>query len=550
MAEAPADTRQRTRLRDLGLTVLAGTLTFLAFPTAAAPEYSFFWLIWFSHVPLLWVLRDKTPKQAFRWGLLCGIVVNTGGYYWLAMMLQTFGQLPIPVAIGGMMLHSIWVGLMWALWAWLINRVANTTSLGIEWSAPLAMVAVEAIFPRIFPAYMGNSQYPFSLVMQVCDLFGITAVTFLVYRVNANLFLWVRAIKEGRPRPRKATIVTGLMLGFALIYGAVRMHQYDGRMDEATKLKIGLVEADVGIFLTETAEKRRDHLLINQQLSAQAEAQGAELLVWSESSYRKSFLPRRGAKFPRSDVPLVADATQEDRNTSRYDRIAPIRGFNTPLLFGSTSTEPSSPRWQGDVNYTPRNTAWLLDKDGVVQGAYDKVFLLVFGEYVPFAKHIPWIYDVIKAAGNLEPGRDLNLITADLWNKGPIKFGILICYEGILPAFTRGIGNQRPHVLVNITNDDWFGNTPERYLHLALAIPRAIEHRVPFVRGTLTGVSAFVDANGRLLAQTKPTEPEILVRDVPLMQSATVYQVIGDAFPWTCVFFIFGFYGWGRWRRR
>lgn len=539
-----------SRGRDLALCVLAGTLTFLSFPTALSPDYSFFYLIWFSHVPLLWLLRDKTPKQAFRWGLLCGIVVNTGGYYWLAGMLQTFGQLPLPVAILGMLLHSVWIGGMWALWAWLINRLSNTTSIGIEWSAPLAMVAVEAVYPRIFPAYMGNSQYPFVIIMQICDLFGITAVTFLVYRVNATLFLWVRALKEHRPHPKKATLVTAIMLVFALIYGGVRMHQYDDRMAAAQSLKLGLVEGDVGIFLTERADKKRDHLLINQNLSAQAEAQGAELIVWSESSYRKRFLPRRAKQLPRANAPLVASDPEEKRSTTRYDRIAPIRGFNTPLLFGSTSTEPGAPRWEGDVPYTPRNTAWLLDKDGTVQGTYDKVYLLVFGEYVPFARQLPWIYDVIKAAGNLEPGTDLNLITADLWNKGPIKFGILICYEGILPAFTRGIGNQRPHMLINMTNDDWFGKTAERYLHLALTLPRAIEHRVPFVRSTLTGVSAFVDANGRLLSQTSPSDPEILVREVPLMQSATVYQVIGDSFSWACVLLVLGLYGRGRWRRR
>ena len=109
---------------------------------------------------------------------------------------------------------------------------------------------------------------------------------------------------------------------------------------------------------------------------------------------------------------------------------------------------------------------------------------------------------------------------------------------------------QRPHLLVNITNDDWFGKTAERYLHFALTVPRAIEHRVAFVRGTLTGVSAFVDPVGRIEAQTSPSDPETLVRAVPLLQSVTVYQLIGDAFAWLCLVLTLGFYVQGRWRRR
>lgn len=551
-ASPPDLSKRRRRARDFGLCTLAGVLTFLSFPTALAPEYSFFPLIWLSHVPLLWVLKDKPPRAAFWWGLFTGLVINTGGYYWIASLLQTFGHLPTSIALIGLMLHSAHLGLMWGLWAWFINRIGNTTRMGIEWSAPLVMVAIEFAYPRIFPAYMGNSQYLFPPVMQVVDLFGITVVTFLLYRVNATAYLWLRAWREGRPRPHRITLVTAAMVGGALIYGGIRMSQIDGQVASATKLRIGLVEGDVGIFQTALPGQRENHLLINQHLSARAEAEGAELIVWSESAYRMRPLPRDAVRFPPAESPLVADATADRlAKTPMADRFAPIRGFSTPLLFGSTSTElTNAPRWEGDGNYLPRNTAWLLDKEGNLHGTYDKVYLLAFGEYVPFARYIPWIYDVIKAAGSLEPGTKLNLIEADLWGKGLIKFGMLICYEGILPEFTRKIGNQRPHMLVNITNDDWFGRTAERYLHLALTVPRAIEHRVSLVRGTLTGVSMFVDPVGRIDGMTGPTEPEILVRDVPLMQSSTVYQAIGDTFSWVCLLLVLGFYGHGRWRRR
>jgi apolipoprotein N-acyltransferase len=549
-----AESKGRRFWSDLALITLGSVMTFAAFPTAWSPDLNLFWLIWASHVPILWVLRDKSPRQAFKWGLVAGTLINAGGYYWIASMLQTFGQLPFPVAALGLLLHSLQLGLIWAVWAWMINRIGNTTSLGAEWSVPLVMVAVEFAMPRIFPAYMGNSQFSFPLVMQICDLFGVSAVTFLIYRVNAVGFLWLRARREGRQPPKRATWITAAMLGATFVYGGVQMYRYDAIAAEAAHLEVGLVEGDVGIFQRETMTKRRDHLLIQQNLSAELEQAGAELIVWPESSYRAQYLPRNATRFTPSKAPLVADWNEDVRRSTPYvDRYSPIRGFSTPLIFGSTALlKSSTPRWRGDGNQLPFNTAWLLDRDGTVRGTYDKIYRLVMGEYVPFAKHIPWVYDLIPAAGNLEAGTKTDVIEADLWpGKGPVRFGMLICYEGLLSGFTRrSYADQRPHMLVNITNDDWFGPTAERWLHLILTIPRAIEHRVPMVRATLTGVSMFVDPVGRLQGYTSPAEPERLQWSVPLMQSATVYQVIGDSFAWACLLLMLGFYGRGRWRRR
>ena len=553
-AEATPAGKPGTFGRDLGLSTLAAVLCFAAFPTALAPDYTFWPLIWISHVPLLWVLKDKAPKQAFRWGLYAGTVINAGGYYWIATMLETFGGLPLWLGLVGLLLHSVWLGIIWALWAWGVNRIGNTTRVPIEWSVPVVMVAAEFAVPRIFPAYMGNSQYLFPAVMQICDLFGITAVTFLIYRVNAVGFLWVRSLIEGRPRPVRATAVTVAMLAGTLIYGVVQMNRVDARMAEAPKLKIGMVEGDVGIFQTATKDQIKNHLLIQQNLSAELEAQGADLIVWPESAYRYGHLPKDAKQFPPSKAPLVPDwGADQARRTPRRDRSAPQRGFTTPLLFGSTSIAKSdTPRWEGDGPFVPYNTAWLLDRDGTVVGTYDKVFLLVFGEYVPLAKYFPQIYEMIPAAGNLEAGTRLEVIETDIFEQvKPARLGILVCYEGLLPAFTRPLVTEgKPHVLINITNDDWFGKTAERYLHLALTVPRAIEHRLAFVRSTLTGVSVFVDANGRQIEMTRPDDPEAIIWDTPLMQSATVYQIIGDAFPWGCLLLTLGLYGFGRWRRR
>ncbi len=538
--------------RDLLLCTLTGVLTFAAFPTIWAPELDLWPLIWISHLPLFWVLKDKPPKQAFRWGLYTGIVINTGGYYWLSELFVTFGHLPLPLAMLVMLLHSVWMGSLWGVWAWLINRIVNTTRLPLEWAAPLVMVAVEIAIPRIFPAFMGNSQVGFTWIMQICDLFGVSAVTFLIYRVNAVLYLWLRARIEGRNRPYKALWITAAMMGLSLLYGGVRVFQIEAEMEAAKHLKLGIVEGDVGIFERESQENIQNHLLIQQNLSAKLEAQGAELLLWAESSYRFQPLKREAKDFPPARSSLSDNFRQDiRRRIPSADRAAPIRGFKTPVILGGTSIEPrEEPRWEGDLPIIAYNSAWLLDGAGAVAGFYDKVHLLMFGEYVPFAHLIPWIYKLIPAAGDLSAGKKPGIIEADLWGKGPIRLGMLICYEGLLAPFTRRLSQGHPHLLINMTNDDWFGLTPERYLHLALAVPRAIEHRLAYARPTLTGVSAFVDPVGRLVKITRPLGAETLLWNAPLLQSSTVYLIIGDSFAYLCLLLSLGFFAWGKLRRR
>ena len=195
------------------------------------------------------------------------------------------------------------------------------------------------------------------------------------------------------------------------------------------------------------------------------------------------------------------------------------------------------------------NTAFLLDKDGYVAGRYDKLELLVFGEYVPFVKYFPKFYDWVPAAGDLERGMSLKPLTLQLADR-TARIGMLVCYEGILPSFVRNVMVNEPNILINITNDDWFGQTAERYLHLALAIPRSIEHRRSFVRSTLTGVSAFVDPVGRLVEMTKMTDPEIMDWKAPLLENRTLYQAGGHHFSSVCLGWMVYLMLIGAWRRR
>ena len=175
----------------------------------------------------------------------------------------------------------------------------------------------------------------------------------------------------------------------------------------------------------------------------------------------------------------------------------------------------------------PFNTAFLADTNGRVLASYDKEQLLVFGEYIPFGDWFPKIYEWIENASHWGRGTSTAPLVLGDW-----RLGTIICYEDILPRYVRKTmaarDGVRPDVLINITNDSWYGPYKEQAEHLALAAFRAVEHHRALVRDTNTGISAFVDPAGRTLQKTGLFEEATLVGSVPKMSGTTVYEVIGD----------------------
>lgn len=229
----------------------------------------------------------------------------------------------------------------------------------------------------------------------------------------------------------------------------------------------------------------------------------------------------RQSHVPLPDAGAFLSAPDDELGLSPGDRGSVQRGYTTPVLFGAISWE----RRAEDGQRLLYNTAVLLDERGRVVGTYDKVHRLIFGEYIPFGDLFPVFYEWIPAASNFAGGTEVKAFD---W--AGTRIGVFICYEDILPAFSTQLAARAPELLVNLTNDAWFGRTAEPYLHLQLARMRSVETRRTLVRSTNTGVSAVVDPVGRLVAQTDLDTPERLVRDVPLMTERTIYSRIGDLF--------------------
>lgn len=519
----------------LALALLSAALMVLSVPT-----FDLWPLMWIGLLPALPVaLAASTPRRAFLYGWLLGSVANTAAFYWMKGLLERFGHMPGIEAIPIMLLLTIYQGVEFGLWAWGVHRVARRRpGLAMTWVAPLVMIAIELLVPEIFPFYLAISQAFVPPIIQIADITGPMGVSFVMVMVTGALFEAGRDVvalrrradgDEGRGAPVRAhlqVIVRRLRVPAAIVtlvlgYGVLRLHQVDARRAAAPKARVGIVQANVGIS-EKWDPRERSHLLrLHQDLSDALTRDGADLIVWPESSYPYAIERDLGHDFPPGDPRRIQGAG------------------STPTLFGAVTLAPQ-PR-EGRLRY-PFNTALMLDESGRITAKFDKVFLLIFGEYIPFYDSIPWFTDIFPDASNFNRGESPGSFPFRLRGRD-FRLGPLICYEDILPGFTRRTAALDPNLLVNITNDAWFGKTFEPYQHLALAVFRSVENRLEMVRAVNTGVSAHIDAAGRvkaILPSVDPSEepqppPARMLVEAAMLDRGGLYAHIGDAFAWACL---------------
>jgi len=291
----------------------------------------------------------------------------------------------------------------------------------------------------------------------------------------------------------------------------------DARIATATLLRIGLVQPNFAYTGDgeETREEALRELDALQEQSQRLANAGAQLIVWTEGSYPIT-LPRDFAHdFPPQSLARIRS------------------GFATPVIIGANTLENNQ-----DDAY---NSALLLDQDGIAIGRYDKVRLLAFGEYIPGIEVFPWLRNLLpEGTGRFKAGAGPGVMLlpepkGEIWRLGPV-----ICYEDLLPGFLRGVGKLHPDVLVNLTSDSWFGARTEPWEHLALAVFGSIELRVSMVRAVNSGISALIDANGRVLAKTYADDPyrqpraadALMVSAPKLAGGHTLFIAWGNWFPY------------------
>jgi apolipoprotein N-acyltransferase len=483
-----------------GCAALSGVLYWLAFPGVDAWPLAF--VAW---VPLVVAMHGQTVRRATLLGWLAGLMMNVCGFWWLQGMLTTFSGFPAPVCFLFLVIVCGFQGGRIAFQGWLFGRA---TARGWPYAPVFAasFAGSELLFPVLFVWYYAATVHQVPVLSQTADLGGPILVGLVLVAANLAIAEGVVALLEKR-RIAVPTVATGAgVLVIACAYGALRVHQVDAAAQAAPAAKVGVIQANMGLM-----EKRSSYdegLRRHVKLSEDAREQGADFVVWSETSAMRP----------------VRDGSYGDELRAVSSRIG------LPAIFGSVIVK----RVADERGYVLYNSAVSSDAQGAINGRYDKEYLLTFGEYLPFGETFPILYRWSPNSGRFTPGTSLDPLIVDVHGeKHPVS--ALICYEDILPRFTNdAVRHADPELIVNLTNDAWFGDTAAPWEHFALTQLRAVEHRRYFVRGTNSGVSAVVDPVGRVVAHSDTFRAEDLVATIHWMRSRTVYEVLGD-WPWLLV---------------
>ncbi len=489
------------RFRREGLALLSGLLLAGSFPKYGRGSLAFVAL-----VPLLVALVGVRPAHGLRLGYLAGAAAAVGTLYWTEAVVVHYGGLPLPVGITVMLLLCLAVAIFPALFGWLVSRWLIRHGPRALLAAPLAWVATEVLRVRTFFRFpwclLGYSLHDHPALIQIASATAVYGVSFLLVGVAASVaYLLVEPSPVAR---RRVGLATAGLLGAVFTYGAWALAR---PLPERGSLRVGLVQASV---LQEDKwdpgqawENLERHLILTQR----AVAAGAQLVVWPESS-----------------LPFYYD-----RNPAVAQRLQDLaRRGNVYILFGNDDREAGT----GD-QYRVWVGAKLLSPDGRITLRYHKIRLVPFGEYVPLQPLLTLggrvTAKLVQEVADFTPGRE-----AVVGEVRGHRLGVFICYEAIFPELIRQFVAHRAELLVNITNDGWYGRSSAPFQHFAMARFRAVENGRYLVRAANTGISGVIDPRGRVVVRTRLFDRTATVADVPLVAGTTFYARHGDVFAWAC----------------
>jgi len=474
----------------IGLAVLSGVGYWWLSPPQPRP-----FIGWIVLVPLLVAIEKRRSREGFFLGWLTGAVVHLVSFPWITGTIQNFSNIPLVGALLCLLLFALYHGLWFALFSSAVVAIRTNRPLWSWAAVPALMVSLERFFPRLFSWNHGATQVSDRLLIQSADLVGIEGISALLLFGNFVVSTCLLAIVYKQPFPKRPVFALLLIVAAAYGYGSFRTTDIRRQLASAPKARIGLVQPNVSMSAKRSHQYDEEIMGRLTEMSRQLCLHGASLIVWPES----------GAPYSVS-TDLV-----------RYQ--AALAKIGCPVAVGSLAYTRASDGLT--------NSLFVLDPTAKILGRYDKILLVPFGEYIPLARYAPKLFDWIEGPGNFSEGSSVDAIAS-----GPIRIGPLICYEGIYPDFVGRHVRAGANLLVNITNDAWYGKTRQRYQHLMMVAQSAVVHRRAIVRATNSGISAFVTPLGEI---EQPTELDVArkaIAEMPLLETRSLASHFSQPFEW------------------
>lgn len=492
---------ERPLLR-LFASLLSGVLLALVFPLPRLSP-----LVWIACLPLIIaVISERNLGLAFLWGLIAGAVFLTCSLYWFVGVMESYGNLTLFEACAAMALFLSLFSPFWGIFGLLETWVARRSRGLALLLSPFLWVALELARTYLITGFPWNLLgYGVAApgLDQVASVTAVYGLSFLAVATSA-LLAWV--MFQPHLRMARWTTVAWIVFLLVLDFTLAPPPIAKGRnlavlIQPDVPLKEAAVEAWVPWRNPEPLEQLV-HLSVESARKHQTKGAEPPLIVWSENS----------APFFFNRDPVFRGAAETmAREAGAYVVV------NTITFLG-----PGTSR--------PQNTAVALNPAGNVILEYHKIHLVPMGEYVPGWLRFTRMEKITSEVGDFVPGSGYSV--AESPEGG---FGIFICYEAIFPQLVRRLTPPGPGVLVNISDDAWYGKSAARFQHLEMARFRAIENHRYLLRATNDGITAAIDPYGRIVARASLYCQTALVADFSFLAKRTFYTTHGDMFAWACV---------------
>ena len=485
------------------------------------PKVDLFVTAWVCLIPLLFALEDQPPHRSFLLGLVFGLFAYTGIFYWTYTPMYFYGGINLFVTVILVLLFATYLSIYTSFFAYLVSWSRERFSLPLFVTVPVAWTALEffrAYLLTGFPwGYLGHSQLPWLSFMQVLDITGVYGVSFVVAAVNVALFLIIkRIIGSLKTFPVVETAVAAILVALIFCYGLFALHREERIYASSPPITVALIQGNIPQNMKWNPAFREETVSIYEGMTIAFLEYDPDIVVWPETAM--PFFFRESELY----APRIANLAAEN---------------DVYLFFGSPEYEI-----RDDDSIAYFNRAYLLSPEGDLVGYYDKRHLVPFGEYVPLKKLLFFVDKLTESVGETEPGSITDPMETEF---GAV--GSLICYEAIFPEISRMFARKDAALLINITNDAWYGTTSAPYQHFALAQMRAIETRLPLVRVANTGITAVVHPTGDAEMTTPLFRRTVAIAYIRPGPRMTFYTRFGDVFAWlvTLCFFTPILIHWG-----
>ncbi len=485
------------------LPVLSGVLVALSFP-----RHGLGCAAWVAYVPLIaFVFLSATSPRAFWGGFVAGFIAAFSLLLWIPEVLIRYGGMSPALASAAYTSMAVALACFPAAACALAKYAMRRGGSAFFLLLPFFWVVFEYAL-SLFPfgglpwILAGYSQSGYGPVLQIADVTGIYGVSFLIL-ASGTALVWLVCSRGSRKAAWAPVLAAVLLTGGALAYGRRSLEKWNA---VPAAFRVAMLQGNISADDPESAVAamfRTGYVRMADTLQPGE----ADLLVLPES-------------------PSPASFEVDDAYRRTFEALSGRYAFG--LIYNGIRYEETP---QGSEYF---NSAVFLGRGGAPTAVYDKIHLVPFGEYIPLARILSFAETITRDAGHFSPGRDIRV--ADL---GGHPANAVICFEAVFPDLVRRFVRKGSRLIVNLTNDAWYGDSAAPYQHLAIARVRAVENRRYLLRATNSGISAIVEPSGRIQTATGLFREDVCRGSFGFVEAQTFYTRYGDVFVFLCAIIAF-----------